>query len=178
MFVVADALPILRRIDIGGHEREMMQTAKELDHVAQVWLEKHRQRRVSSAVKAGEEDFMDIMLSILYEADEFPNNDADTINKSTCLKIVPQQSFCVLRVYLLWKRRRCSEECHAVVCFLRSLVFSAHTVNKPSKFHEFYSRGPSNAKVSVDREEKCISLRETDRPHINIVGGIYHFLEL
>ncbi|GAV87883.1 LOW QUALITY PROTEIN: p450 domain-containing protein, partial [Cephalotus follicularis] len=86
MFVVADALPILRRIDIGGHEREMVQTAKELDHVAQVWLEKHKQRRVSGAVR--EEDFMDIMLSILDEADEFPNHDADTINISTGLTLM------------------------------------------------------------------------------------------
>ncbi|GAV64243.1 p450 domain-containing protein, partial [Cephalotus follicularis] len=101
MYVVADALPILRRIDIGGHEREMMQTAKELDHFAQGWLEKHKQRRVSGAVKAGEEDFMDIMLSILDKADEFPNHDADTINKSTCLGLL-LAGFDTISVTLTW----------------------------------------------------------------------------
>ncbi|GAV79660.1 LOW QUALITY PROTEIN: p450 domain-containing protein, partial [Cephalotus follicularis] len=84
-FVVADALPILRKLDIGGHERAMKQTAKELDHVAQGWLEKHKKRRVSGAVNAGGEDFMDVMLTLLDEVEDFPNHDADTINKSTCL---------------------------------------------------------------------------------------------
>ncbi|GAV81627.1 LOW QUALITY PROTEIN: p450 domain-containing protein, partial [Cephalotus follicularis] len=90
-FVVADALPILRKLDIGGHERAMKQTAKELDHVAQGWLEDHK-RRVSCAVNAGGEDFMDAMLTILDEEEDFSNHDAYTINKSTCLALMAAAS--------------------------------------------------------------------------------------
>ncbi|GAV91396.1 hypothetical protein CFOL_v3_34791, partial [Cephalotus follicularis] len=69
-FVVADALPILRKLNIGGHERAMKE---------------HKKRRVSGVVNAGGEDFMDAMLTILDEEEDFSNHDADTINKSTCL---------------------------------------------------------------------------------------------
>jgi hypothetical protein len=44
-FVVADALPYLRWLDLGGHERAIKETAKELDHVFEGWLEEHKQRK-------------------------------------------------------------------------------------------------------------------------------------
>ncbi|RVX14939.1 Methyltetrahydroprotoberberine 14-monooxygenase [Vitis vinifera] len=64
IFVVSDALPFLWWLDLQGHERAMKTTAKELDSILEGWLEEHRQRRVSSLIKAeGEQDFIDIMLS-------------------------------------------------------------------------------------------------------------------
>ncbi|KAJ6400154.1 hypothetical protein OIU84_015746 [Salix udensis] len=84
MFVVSDALPFLRWMDLGGVEKAMKRTAKNIDHAAEKWLEEHKQKKASGTAKR-EEDFMDLMLSILDDAKEFLNRNTDTINKATCL---------------------------------------------------------------------------------------------
>ena len=87
IFVVSDALPFLGWLDLQGHEKAMKKTAKELDSILGGWLEEHRQRRVSGEVKAnGEQDFIDVMLSLQGEG-QLSNfrYDADTSIKSTCL---------------------------------------------------------------------------------------------
>ncbi|XP_019071776.1 cytochrome P450 CYP82D47 [Vitis vinifera] len=86
LFVVSDALPFLGWLDVGGHVKAMKKTAKELDGIAQEWLEEHR-RRKDSGEADGDQDFMDVMLSILGATD--PNGyDADTINKATSLILI------------------------------------------------------------------------------------------
>ena len=81
--MVSDALPFLGWLDVGGHVKAMKKTAKELDGIAQEWLEEHR-RRKDSGEADGDQDFMDVMLSILGATD--PNGyDADAINKATSL---------------------------------------------------------------------------------------------
>ncbi|KAJ6400152.1 hypothetical protein OIU84_015744 [Salix udensis] len=84
MFVVSDALPFLRWMDLGGVEKAMKRTAKNIDHVAEKWLEEHKQKKASGTAKR-EQDFMDLMLSVLDDAEEFSNRNIDTINKATCL---------------------------------------------------------------------------------------------
>ncbi|XP_022766494.1 cytochrome P450 CYP82D47-like [Durio zibethinus] len=83
-FVVSDALPFLRWLDIGGDEREMKKVGKELDRYAEGWLEEHKRKKASGEYKVGE-DFMDVMLSNLKDLDE---HHADTSNKATCLALV------------------------------------------------------------------------------------------
>ncbi|KAL6212965.1 hypothetical protein ACLB2K_018180 [Fragaria x ananassa] len=41
-FVMADAVPFLRWLDLGGHEKAMKKTAKELDDVLERWSEEHK----------------------------------------------------------------------------------------------------------------------------------------
>ncbi|XP_015884701.3 cytochrome P450 CYP82D47 [Ziziphus jujuba] len=88
-FVISDALPFLRWLDLGGHGKAMKQTAKELDDVLERWLKQHKQKRVS---RSGEiHDFMDLMLSVLDEAEDHQSPstyDSDTINKATCLVLI------------------------------------------------------------------------------------------
>ncbi|XP_002510312.2 cytochrome P450 CYP82D47 [Ricinus communis] len=87
-FVVSDAVPFLRWLDLGGYEKSMKKTARELDVVVQGWLDEHKRKRLMSGNRVkGEEDFMDVMLSILDDAEELPSLDADTINKATCLAL-------------------------------------------------------------------------------------------
>ncbi|KAK9232641.1 hypothetical protein WN943_022889 [Citrus x changshan-huyou] len=90
--VVSDALPFLRWLDIGGDERLMKKTARELDLIMQRWLDEHRRKGDSGdyQIKGREENFMGAMLSILDDigAQEFPGRDADTINKATCLALI------------------------------------------------------------------------------------------
>lgn len=82
-FVVSDALPYLRWLDIGGDEKKMKMTLKELDQVMDKWLEEHK-RNYKEELKGtdDEEDFMGVMLSILEPSDQY---DLDTINKAMCL---------------------------------------------------------------------------------------------
>ncbi|KAM0967891.1 hypothetical protein PS1_016526 [Malus domestica] len=83
LFVLGDAVPWLRWLDIGGHEKAMRRTAKELDSIVMEWLEEHKQRRTQGQ----EQDFMDVMLSVLNGADVV-GFDADTVNKATCLAVI------------------------------------------------------------------------------------------
>jgi len=84
MFVVSDALPFLRWLDLGGVEKAMKRTSKNIDRAVEKWLEEHKQKKASGTAK-GEEDFMDLMLSVLDDGKELSNRSADTINKATCL---------------------------------------------------------------------------------------------
>ncbi|KAK6245332.1 hypothetical protein SCA6_008422 [Theobroma cacao] len=86
-FTVGDSLPFLRWLDLGGHEKAMKKTAKELDHILEEWLEEHKQKRNSGNAES-EHDFMGMMLSLLNDAAELPSYNADTINKATCLAII------------------------------------------------------------------------------------------
>ncbi|KAH9669835.1 Xanthotoxin 5-hydroxylase CYP82C4 [Citrus sinensis] len=84
-FVVSDALPFLRWLDIGGNEKLMKKTAKEFDIILQQWLDEHKIKRGSSEVE-GDEDFIYVMLSLLYDnAKQLPDSDADTVIKALCL---------------------------------------------------------------------------------------------
>ena len=83
-FVVSDALPYLRWLDVGGYEKAMKKTAKKLDHMVGEWLEEHKQRKLCGGMKE-QQDFMDVLLSIVTDEDEISSYDADTIIKATCL---------------------------------------------------------------------------------------------
>ncbi|KAL5558124.1 hypothetical protein UlMin_034335 [Ulmus minor] len=88
-FVVGDAIPFLRWLDLGGHEKAMIKTAKELDEVVQEWLEDHKRKRsVLGKEKGGEQDFMDVMISTFNEAENFSSYDVDTITKATSLAVI------------------------------------------------------------------------------------------
>lgn len=84
LFVVGDAIPYLGWLDLGGYEKAMKKTAKELDGIATEWLEEHKEKKASGEAKLGEQDFMDVMLSILNGAN-LAGFDADTVTKATCL---------------------------------------------------------------------------------------------
>ncbi|KAL5780384.1 hypothetical protein ACOSQ2_011121 [Xanthoceras sorbifolium] len=100
-FVVSDALPFLRWLDLGGHEKAMKKTAAELDFHVQGWLEEHKRKRVSGKINSDHvEDFMDVMLSILEDA-KLSTSEADKINKATCLALIMAASD-TTRVTLIW----------------------------------------------------------------------------
>ncbi|PON70144.1 Cytochrome P450, E-class, group I [Parasponia andersonii] len=73
--------------DFGGHERAMKETAKELDHVLEGWLEEHKRKRASGELPLkGARDFMDVVISIVDNGEEVSSYDADTVIKSTSLR--------------------------------------------------------------------------------------------
>ncbi|TYI75591.1 hypothetical protein E1A91_D06G016600v1 [Gossypium mustelinum] len=83
-FLISDALPYLRWLDIGGDEKSMKKVAKDLDQVAEEWLREHKEKRAENEANS-EEDFMGLLLSILSDTEE---HDADTINKATSLNLI------------------------------------------------------------------------------------------
>ncbi|KHG04233.1 Cytochrome P450 protein [Gossypium arboreum] len=87
VFVLSDAIPFLRWLDFLGYEKAMKRTAKELDSIVGGWLEEHKQKRLMCGGVIKEQDFMDVMLNILEDAN-ITGYDADTINKATCLNLV------------------------------------------------------------------------------------------
>ncbi|XP_004238199.2 cytochrome P450 CYP82D47 [Solanum lycopersicum] len=85
-FVVADFLPYLRWLDIGGHEKAMKEISEEMDSVVEEWLTEHKTKR--GIIKSGEEeDFMDVMLSKCEDRD-LPGFDADTAIKANCMGLL------------------------------------------------------------------------------------------
>lgn len=84
LFVAADVIPFLGWLDLGGHEKTLKKTAKEMDSIAQEWLEEHRRRKDCGKDSSSTQDFMDVMLSVL-DGKNLGDYDADTINKATCL---------------------------------------------------------------------------------------------
>ncbi|KAE8675295.1 Cytochrome P450 [Hibiscus syriacus] len=66
LFVVWDAIPFLGWLDLGGHEKAMKKTAKELDSIMEEWLEEHRRKKESFEEESkGDQDFIDVLLSVL-----------------------------------------------------------------------------------------------------------------
>lgn len=99
VFTMGDAIPCLRWFDLGGYEKAMKESAKELDNVLFEWLEEHRGKREKDGPR--EEDFMDVMLSVLDRTiiDEF---DVDTIHKSTTLVSIYSCSIFCLYVFVFF----------------------------------------------------------------------------
>nr|GMD81454.1 cytochrome P450 CYP82D47-like [Ipomoea batatas] len=85
--VVGDYLPWLRWLDIGGHEKAMKETVKEMDSLMDGWIQEHKRKRNTKSKE--EEDFMDGLLSSFHgdgDDKDIPENfDADTIVKATCM---------------------------------------------------------------------------------------------
>ncbi|KAF8024313.1 hypothetical protein BT93_F1487 [Corymbia citriodora subsp. variegata] len=91
-FVISDAFPILRWFDLGGYEKLMKKTAREIDRVVQGWLDEHKSRRNTTKRhgdnKDNDQDFMDVLLSIADDAEDLPGYDADTFVKATCTALI------------------------------------------------------------------------------------------
>ncbi|KAK3231509.1 hypothetical protein Dsin_003390 [Dipteronia sinensis] len=50
-FVLADAVPFLRWLDLGGYEKAMKKTWKEIDQLLEGWLKEHKHKRISGQNK-------------------------------------------------------------------------------------------------------------------------------
>nr|GMD91476.1 cytochrome P450 CYP82D47-like [Ipomoea batatas] len=82
VFVPADALPFLGRLDIGGYEKAMKEVAKEMDSLVEEWLQEHRLKKETK-----EEDFIDAMLSQI-EGIDLNGFSVDSVIKSTCMTLM------------------------------------------------------------------------------------------
>ncbi|WJX65486.1 hypothetical protein P8452_50144 [Trifolium repens] len=82
---MADAVPILRWMKLGV--KAMKETAKELDVVLDDWLVEHHKMKGLVEKVESDQDFMDMMISMLDGA-TINGFDADTINKATTLALI------------------------------------------------------------------------------------------
>ncbi|RDX74888.1 Cytochrome P450 82C4, partial [Mucuna pruriens] len=84
VFVLSDAIPFLRWLDINGYEKAMKRAASELDPLVEGWLVEHKRKRALSMNGKEEQDFMDVMLNVLQDV-QISGYDSDTTIKATCL---------------------------------------------------------------------------------------------
>ncbi|TKY70527.1 Cytochrome P450 82A3 [Spatholobus suberectus] len=100
VFVLSDAIPFLGWLDMNGYEKAMKRTASELDPLVEGWLEEHKRKRASSMIGKEEQDFMDVMLNVLQDA-QISGYDSDTIIKATCLNLILAGSDTTM-ITLIW----------------------------------------------------------------------------
>lgn len=86
-FTVADGVPCLRGLDLGGYEKAMKANAKEIDKLLSEWLMEHQEKKALGEKDERERDFMDIMISKINGA-QIEGFDADTICKATSLELI------------------------------------------------------------------------------------------
>ncbi|KAK7283328.1 hypothetical protein RIF29_12769 [Crotalaria pallida] len=90
VLVIGDAVPMLGWLDfLGGQVKEMKKIAKEMDNIVGEWLEEHRLNRNSGGNNITEQDFIDVLLSVVQAADhDLAGYDSDTVIKATCLTLI------------------------------------------------------------------------------------------
>ncbi|KAJ4974760.1 hypothetical protein NE237_007934 [Protea cynaroides] len=88
--VASDVLPsFLSWMDWDGKQRAMKKIAKEVDMLAETWLQEHQQKRLSGKADGDDQqDFIHVMLSILEEDSQLYGHDRDSIVKATTLLII------------------------------------------------------------------------------------------
>ncbi|XP_057792481.1 flavonoid-6-hydroxylase-like [Salvia miltiorrhiza] len=110
VFVLGDTMPYLRWLDVGGYEKKMKETSKELDLLVGQWLEEHRDREI---LDKGE-DFMDVMICVVRGA-KFQNQyDPDIIIKSTCSNLISGASD-TTSIMLVWALALLLNNKHALI---------------------------------------------------------------
>ncbi|KAF3621520.1 putative histidine kinase CKI1-like [Capsicum annuum] len=90
-FVLWDAFPIplFKWIDFQGHVKFMKRTFKDIDCVLQSWLDEHvKKRERVDFVDGNEEDFIDVMLSMMKIEDFIDGYSRETTIKATALSMV------------------------------------------------------------------------------------------
>ncbi|PHU15718.1 hypothetical protein BC332_16923 [Capsicum chinense] len=90
-FVLWDAfrIPLFKWIDFQGHIKFMKRTFKDIDCVLQSWLDEHVKKRESvDFVEGNEEDFIDVMLSMMSNEDFVDGYSRETTIKATALSMV------------------------------------------------------------------------------------------
>ncbi|KAF9600188.1 hypothetical protein IFM89_005012 [Coptis chinensis] len=88
--VISDIFPSLGWLDyMLGHVGAMKKTAKELDSIFGSWVDEHQQKRkrVSSNAENGEQDFIDLTLSMMEEI-QLHGTDPETFIKSICVGVI------------------------------------------------------------------------------------------
>nr|XP_043607990.1 demethylepipodophyllotoxin synthase-like [Erigeron canadensis] len=91
--VPSDVIPGLRWLDIGGYEKKMKETAKEMDDIFHSWLEDHK-NKMSSTQNAKEDEGKDqVLLAALLSRvnelkEDFYGYSHDTIVKASCQSII------------------------------------------------------------------------------------------
>nr|GEW78623.1 cytochrome P450 CYP82D47-like [Tanacetum cinerariifolium] len=83
-FVVPNFMPYLKFLDVGGYDKSMKKTGRDLD-IFEGWLKEHKIEK-GSQENEGNQVFIDVLINIIQGASEgeFPDFDNDTIIKSTC----------------------------------------------------------------------------------------------
>nr|WNT44080.1 CYP82N9 [Corydalis yanhusuo] len=86
--MLSDVAPLLGWFDhFQGHKSAMKRNAKEVDILLCSWMEEHRKKRTSDGNDGVEQDFIDVLLSIM-EENKFSGHDSNTVIKATVMAMI------------------------------------------------------------------------------------------
>ncbi|PWA39269.1 cytochrome P450 [Artemisia annua] len=132
-FVPSDIVPSLKWLDLGGFEKKMTETAKEIDVIVDEWLQVHKKKIKSTQKVDGSKDqvFIATLFSRVQEELKLDlcSFSVDAIVKSTCLAIFAAASH-TTTVTLTWAL---------------ALIVN----NPPSIIHGFELQNPSNELIDM-----------------------------
>ncbi|PWA79736.1 cytochrome P450 [Artemisia annua] len=132
-FVPSDIVPSLKWLDLGGFEKKMTETAKEIDVIVDEWLQVHKKKIKSTQKVDGSKDqvFIATLFSRVQEELKLDlcSFSVDAIVKSTCLAIFAAASH-TTTVTLTWAL---------------ALIVN----NPPSIVHGFELQNPSNELIDM-----------------------------
>ncbi|KAJ9567965.1 hypothetical protein OSB04_003931 [Centaurea solstitialis] len=102
-FLVSDFVPFLKGLDVGGYEKAMKETAREMDEFFEGWLREKLVGDDGRRKDEGSKVFMDVLISVLEDASEedFNGFDHDTIIKASSLVLLTAGSE-TTTVTLIW----------------------------------------------------------------------------
>ncbi|GAB2292113.1 hypothetical protein Dimus_026365 [Dionaea muscipula] len=104
VLVVADYIPFLRWLDLGGHQKHMKEVGEQLDSILQGWLDEHRQQQTKSdsSSSSTDQDFVDVLLSVLGNNNNINlgGYEPDVANKSTVMDMIGGSD--TIAVVLTW----------------------------------------------------------------------------
>lgn len=101
LFLASDNIPFLGWLDtVKGYTGQMKRTAKELDDVFGRLVHEHRHMGLNRSINKDEEDFIDVMLSVMDDGKTSPE-DADTVIKATCLVCPWELSNCQRNIKIM-----------------------------------------------------------------------------
>ncbi|EEF31308.1 cytochrome P450, putative [Ricinus communis] len=87
VFVPSDLIPFLGWMNFAGPVKTMKRLSRELDSLTETWIDEHKLKRVKSEEsKNMEEDFIDVMLSLL--EDDFFGHSKEDIIKGTVTNLI------------------------------------------------------------------------------------------
>ncbi|PHU01692.1 hypothetical protein BC332_31479 [Capsicum chinense] len=130
-FVLWDAFPIplFKWIDFQGHVKFMKRTFKDIDCVLQSWLDEHvKKRERVDFVDGNEEDFIDVMLSMMKIEDFIDGYSRETTIKATAL--VSNNVFCCY-IYIVFLVRTLQKRCRTRVGSLKNALLLKDPTQPP-----------------------------------------------
>jgi cytochrome P450 family 1 subfamily A polypeptide 1 len=87
-FVIADYLPWLRPMDLGGTEKRMQQLRVRLDAFCTEIIEEHEVKRLKGPIAEQDKSMIDLLLNEMHEQDNVDPIDLDNLRSTIIVRLI------------------------------------------------------------------------------------------